>query len=139
MTDTTKIINVTLGIISRNSKQGKEYLLVSSILDYGKYTGFYYPPGGQIKKGEDEKEVLTRKIREELGLLIKPIKKVTESPGDVKNSVISWWLVNSPNKNVKKQPNKLSEIQWLTRDEIINGDKIWPATRKFFEEYISRE
>ncbi len=41
--------NVVVGIVSKkNERAENEYLLVASNKDFGKYTGYYYPPGGHI-------------------------------------------------------------------------------------------
>ncbi|OGM25654.1 hypothetical protein A2627_04410 [Candidatus Woesebacteria bacterium RIFCSPHIGHO2_01_FULL_39_28] len=72
-----------------------EFLLMSSKSDFGKYTGFYYPPGGHLNEGENEKTALTREIEEELGLEVIPLKKIGESEGDVKDRLTNWWVCSA--------------------------------------------
>jgi len=52
---------VVVGIISRIRAGGaEEFLLVNSKKDFGKYTGFYYPPGGHVEDGENIEQALIR-------------------------------------------------------------------------------
>ena len=51
-----------MAIIQR-PEDGK-YLLVSSKNDWGKFTGYLYPPGGKIEDGETKETALKRELRE---------------------------------------------------------------------------
>jgi hypothetical protein len=128
---------IILGIISRKSKNVKQYLLVSSVLNYGKYTNFYYPPGGQLKKGENEKLFLTNKIKDELGIVVTPEKRLARSAADVKGALIHWWSCNADTSKLKMNPKRLSNYKWFSREKLLNYKHVWPATKKFFEQYTS--
>jgi 8-oxo-dGTP pyrophosphatase MutT (NUDIX family) len=129
--------HVVVGIISRNNNGKEQYLLISSKRDFGKYTGFYYPPGGHLEKDEDEKAALEREINEELGIQVKLRKKVAETPGDVENQITHWWKCKVDNLELTVDENEIDSIIWFTKKEILNHNKVWPATKRFFEEYIS--
>ncbi len=129
--------NVVVGIISRKRKDTNEFLLISSKRDFGKHTGFYYPPGGHLEKGENEKTSLIREVQEELGIKITPIEKIAETPGDVKDQATHWWKCINGNNPITIDEKEISEIGWFTRNEILKHQKVWPATKKFFEQYIS--
>lgn len=129
--------NVVVGIITRNSKNKTEYLLISSKRDFGKYTGFYYPPGGHLEEGEDERRALVREIREELRVSVEPKKKIAVTPGDVKNQITHWWKCDIENYDFIIDKSELSDVGWFSRDEILNNQNVWPATKNFFKEYIS--
>ena len=129
--------SVVVGIIARKRKSVKEYLLTSSKRDFGEYTGFYYPPGGHLEKGEDEKTSLIREINEELSVEVTPTEKVTQTPGDVENQITHWWKCDVKNYDFTLDEKEISKIDWFTRKEILKHQKVWPATKKFFEQYIS--
>ncbi len=128
--------HVVVGIISKDTPEGKKYLLMSSITNFGKYTGFYYPPGGHLEENENEKDALIREVKEELNVSVKPIKKVVESPGDVPNQITHWWICEANIENFKTQKEEVSDIGWFSENEIKSSRNIWPATKKFFTEYI---
>jgi 8-oxo-dGTP pyrophosphatase MutT (NUDIX family) len=126
---------VVVGIVERNNQNGeKEWLLVSSANDFGKYTGYYYPPGGHIEEDETEEVALTREIKEELNLDARPIARLAISSGDVPEQQTYWWSCGVDGE-MKVDP-ELSDISWFTQKRIQEGTNIWPATKKFFESYV---
>jgi 8-oxo-dGTP pyrophosphatase MutT (NUDIX family) len=127
---------VVVGIISRNRNNTKEYLLISSKKDFGKYTGFYYPPGGHLEENEDEKTALIREINEELGIKVNPLNKIAETPGDVKNQITHWWMCDADIVSFHLETKELSGLYWITKGKILNHKKVWPATKSFFNKYI---
>ncbi len=135
---------VVVGIISRkrNTTNETEYLLVSSKRNFGPYTGFYYPPGGHLEEGEKEREALARELRQELGesfaTQIILLRKISESPGDVKDQITIWWecSLSRDENNIQIKTDELHEVVWMTCSEIESSAKIWPATRLFFESYF---
>lgn len=127
---------VCVAIISRKNKTGEtEYLLVSSKRDFGAYTGYYYPPGGHVEPGEEEKQTLIREVNEELGVDINPIQKVVETPGDVTDQITSWWLSEIISGELKLNDGTLSTAGYFTKSQMQNMN-IWPATNNFFKKYI---
>lgn len=128
--------HVAVGIISRkNSKGEDEYLLVSSKKDFGEYTGSFYPPGGHVEDGEVESEALARELIEELGLECKVKDKIAETPGDVAGEMTHWYAVEAPQGDLAVDTSEIAEIGWFTREQMQDL-KLWPATQRFFDEYI---
>ncbi|KKQ97289.1 MAG: hypothetical protein UT24_C0002G0038 [Candidatus Woesebacteria bacterium GW2011_GWB1_39_12] len=125
--------HVVVGIISKRVKGIKKYLLVSSVLDYGKYTGFYYPPGGHMEKGEDLKVALVGKIKKELFIDVVPIRELAETSSDIKDQITHWWLCKAVIKKLNYDRERLKDVRWFTQEEIKEGKNIWPATKKFFQ------
>lgn len=128
--------HVVVGLISRIGKDGhKQFLLVNAKKDFGKYTGCWYPPGGHVEEGEDEKEALIREIKEELNLQTEPVKKLAESPSDVPNQTTLWWTCKLLSQEMLIDVDELGGAGWFTEEEI-RGMPLWPATKEFFEKYI---
>jgi NAD+ diphosphatase len=124
--------NVVVGIISRKNSDGvDEYLLVNANKDFGQFTGFYYPPGGHVEEGESESEALKREIMEELGLIIEPIQKITESAGDVVGQLTHWWSCKVLGGDLKIDTKEITNASYFTKDQMKELN-VWPATRKFF-------
>lgn len=128
--------HVVVGIISRKQGTGKdEYLLVSSKKDFGEYTGAFYPPGGHVEEGEDERQALSREIQEELGVGVVVGDKLAETAGDVADQVTHWYLCELGAGDMKVDEEELANVGWFTKEQM-QGLKLWPATKKFFQEYI---
>ncbi|GEM_PF-572716 len=125
---------VVVGIIPRlNRDEEAEFLLMSSKRDFGEFTGFYYPPGGHLEEDEDIKTALIREINEELGFEVIPLKQVEKSKGDVKDQLTYWWICSAVVKEINPQKDEVGDVKWFTKEQIIKSDKVWPATKKFFE------
>ncbi len=128
-------MRVVIAIISRNRDNGEvEYLLAKTNKDYGEFTGYWYAPGGKVESGESDEQALVRELKEELNLDLKPIKKITETPGDIPDQVTSWWSC-AASGNIKVNTDELTEAGYFTFKEM-EGLDMWPANKKFFHEYI---
>lgn len=127
---------VVVGIISRDRGGELEYLLVSSKKDYGEYTGFYYPPGGHVQEGEEVRVALARELKEELGIDVKVENEIAKTGGDVKKQITHWWGCEASSFEIIIQDENVADARWMTKDEIVKSEKVWPATKKFFLEYI---
>lgn len=127
---------VAVGLLSRAREDGRpEYLLVRSKKDFGEFTGAWYPPGGHIEDGEDEKVALTREIKEELSIDVVPVEKIAESPGDVPNQITHWWRCRLLAGDLAVDRSEIDEARWFTKEEMKEA-KLWPATEAFFESHI---
>jgi 8-oxo-dGTP pyrophosphatase MutT (NUDIX family) len=128
--------HVVVGLLTRKRRDGEtQYLLVRTDKDYGEFTGFWYPAGGHMEEGEDEKTTLIREIKEELGIVVKPLEKIVELPGDAKDHIASYWSCEAQTEKMDVDTNEIAGIGWFTKEEI-RAMRIWPATKRFFEEYI---
>lgn len=125
---------VVVAIIQR-PEDGK-YLLVSSKKDWGEFTGFLYPPGGEIEPGETKQQAVRREVKEELNLDIEPEREIAQTPGDVEQ-ITYWWKcrVAAGQEPRIMEPDKLGEAGWFSRAEM-KVRNVWPATEAFFRTYI---
>ena len=125
--------HVVVGIIKKDNPLS--YLLVSSKKDFGKYSGYYYPPAGHIEENEDEITALKREIKEELGLNITNTQKVTDTMGDVKNQKTAWYICSVDSYDLTIDEKELQDAGFFTQQDM-KSMKIWPATVGVFKKYI---
>lgn len=129
---------VVVGIISRMNEAGKtEFLLVSSRKDFGERTGLFYPPGGKVEGEETEGAALIREIQEELHLKVEPVKKIAETGGDIAEQKTHWWQCEVADLSLLQiNTAEIAEVRWWTKEAIVASGAVWPATKKFFEQFI---
>jgi NADH pyrophosphatase NudC (nudix superfamily) len=126
-------------IISRiNESKEKEYLLIRSNKDTGIHTGKYYPPSGGVEAGENEKDAIIRELMEELKLNIRPIRKLTETPGDLPELMIHFWECEIIDGNIEMDKIELNDVGWYTPKQMKQMD-LYPATVSFFKEYLRED
>lgn len=134
MTD-TKIVAVAL----IKNPEGK-YLLVNLAnyyKDFDKFRNAWCPPAGHIKENESIKECLTREVKEELSLDIKPSKQISEWEQDIPGEKAVWWECVPLGKNIK-ETNEIAKYGWFSKEEIKNME-LWPSTFTFFKKFIWNE
>lgn len=128
--------HVVVGIIGRTSPAGEtEYLLTTSTRDFGGFTGAYYPPGGHLEEGEDEKTALLREIREELGIEVEPVAKMTETGADVPDQTTHWWRCRIVKGEITPNKKQVALWGWYTKKQAL-ALTLWPMVRKVFEKYL---
>ena len=115
-------------------KDSKGRFLLITRTEYPEHKGEWGPIAGHVRKGETLKEALIRETKEELGLTITPIKQLAQIDQDIPGDVGYWWSCRAAKGNIK--PNEEIEKYDFFTSEEIKKLKLWPATKKFFEDYI---
>ena len=129
----TQKAQVVVGIIVKTNPLS--YLLVNSKNDFGKYTGYYYPPGGHVETGEAPLDALKREINEEVGLTVLEATYLTHTLGDIPNQITKWYRCEVDCYNLVIDNTELFDAGFFTQDQILSM-KIWPTTLEILRKYI---
>jgi len=124
-----------VGIIEKEVAGVTKYLLVSAKKDFGRFTGYYYPPGGHLEPGEDEIGGLIREIKEELGIDVVCADKIATTSADVKDEVTHWYFCKVSSYDLSIDKTELLDAGYFSREDMQKLD-IWPATVRFFKEFV---
>ena len=91
----------------------------------------YCFPGGAIEPGESEQQALVREIQEELGVTVRPLRRLWESvtPWSVH---LAWWLAALANPAVLlPNPAEVESVHWLTAAEMLQLPELLESNRHF--------
>jgi len=112
-------------------REGDKYLCIKRAADIlaGGQICF---PGGGIEPGETEEEAVIREIQEEVGLAIKPLRKVFESvtPWNVH---VSWYTVELLSHDITPDSAEVEWCRWMTMEEFKRSPEILVSNVQFLE------
>jgi len=84
-----------------------------------KAPGYWCPISGHIENDESEEEAVIREANEELGIVVKPVKKIASSPTHDKTVMLHWWKADIISGSPVINNNENSEIRWFTKEELV--------------------
>lgn len=88
-------------------------------------------PGGGIQDGESECQTLIRECREEIGLTVRPLRRLWEcqTAWQVR---LGWWLAEIAADAVPvADPAEVEAIYWVTPAEMAAMDDVLESNREF--------
>jgi len=123
--------SVAVGVLSRlNSHGEKEYCLVTSRKDYGRYSHLYYFPGGHIEHGESPTDAIKREMKEELGVEVIVGHEFPVSINDMDER--TYWFLCKIVEGTPALTSGIKDLIWVTKTQMSTVP-IWPSTLQFIE------
>jgi 8-oxo-dGTP diphosphatase len=93
----------------------------------------YCFPGGGIEGEESEEDALVRECREEVGVTIRPLRRLWESV-TAWNVRLAWWLGEiDADATPTANPLEVESIHWLVPDEMGRLADLLSSNREFLE------
>jgi 8-oxo-dGTP pyrophosphatase MutT (NUDIX family) len=106
--------NAVMIILVRDDK----YLLGKRSPWKEKAPGFWCPISGHVEPGESEEEAVRREAREEIGVCVEVIRKLTSLPTHDQKVMLHWWLVQLIEGEPRINNDENSELGWFTKKEL---------------------
>ena len=113
-------------------KDGKTLLIARPP---GPFSGRWGPVSGKVEPGEDQAASVARESMEEVGLLVRPVRKVWENISSSGRFRLNWWLAEYVSGELKPDPREVGEARWLAPAEIF-ALKIFEGDRDFYEKVL---
>lgn len=88
-------------------------------------------PGGGMDAGETQEDAIVREIREELGILVRPVCRTWTQVIRDRDLVLHGWLCEHVNGELRPDPNEIDEVLWLTSHEATTHPDAMPSNRDF--------
>jgi 8-oxo-dGTP pyrophosphatase MutT (NUDIX family) len=87
--------------------------------------GYWCPISGHVEVNESEEDAVIREAKEELGIEVEPLIKITSTPTHDKKVMLHWWrakiLEGRPVINNKEN----EELRWFTRAELNHLEPVF--------------
>ena len=97
------------------------------------WPGYWSTVTGQMESDESQQSACVREAFEEVGLRIKPVRKLWESMTRRAHFVLHWWqceLVGS--REVTPDPKEVADHKWIKRGDIQDIPLMFSDSRWFF-------
>ena len=93
----------------------------------------YCFPGGGIEGDESEQQALVREFREEVGITLRPVRRLWECVTAWKVH-LAWWLGEvEPGAVPAANPREVDSIHWLTPEEMAQLPDLLESNRHFLD------
>ena len=93
----------------------------------------YCFPGGGIEDGESEEVALVREVREEIGVTVRPLRRLWRCVTAWKVE-LAWWLAEMDAEAVPvANPAEVESIHWVTPEEMARLPDLLDSNRIFLE------
>jgi 8-oxo-dGTP diphosphatase len=90
--------------------------------------------GGAIEPGESEEQALVREFREEVGGLVRPLRRVWEYVRPDGRLRLYWWSAELLDDHLRPNPAEVAELRWCTPEEMRALPGLLPSNREFLDQ-----
>ena len=95
------------------------------------YKGYWAPVSGKVEPGESQEVAVIRESMEEVGLTVRPVRKVWENITTSGTYRLHWWLAEYVGGELVLDKREVSDARWVTLEEI-DRFKIFDGDREFY-------
>ncbi len=95
--------------------------------------GYWAPVAGEVEVGESQEAAVAREAMEEVGLTVRPIRKVWENTSSRGTFKLHWWLAEYVAGELVLDSREVSAARWLTAGEICKLNTTFEGDREFYQ------
>jgi len=95
--------------------------------------------GGGIERGESQPEAVVREFAEEVGAMVRPVRKIWEFQRADGRLLLHWWLSAFEEQILAPNPDEVSEIRWCLPEEVLALPDVLGSNTAFLLSEACRE
>jgi 8-oxo-dGTP diphosphatase len=100
------------------------------------HPGYFGPVIVHLVPGEPESSALVSGARKQVGLEVRPIRKVWDCLSQRADHDLHWWLADYVSGEVVRNRNSVTEAIWVFPSEFATLDGAFANDRKFYLEVL---
>ena len=100
--------------------------------------GYWAPLSGKIEPGESQEAAVVREVKEEVGLSVRPLRKVWENISASGTHTLHWWLAEYMGGELTLDQREVSDARWVVVNEMCSLGPTFAGDREFFRSVYSR-
>jgi NADH pyrophosphatase NudC (nudix superfamily) len=125
------MLDAIVAVISK----GEKFLLIQRAPGI-RGGGHWAPVSGEVEAGESQEAAVVREAMEEVGLTVRPIRKVWENLSTRGTFKLHWWMAEYLGGELALNLTEVSDACWLTVDEICAHDGTFEGDREFYRKIL---
>jgi 8-oxo-dGTP pyrophosphatase MutT (NUDIX family) len=106
-------------------KQHGRFLLGKRSHRKAKAPGYWCPISGHVEDGESEEEAVVREAWEELGVAVRPIRKVATTRTHDGSVLLHWWATEIVSGTPRPANEENSALGWFTAEELATLEPVF--------------
>jgi 8-oxo-dGTP diphosphatase len=100
--------------------------------------GYWAPPSGKVDRGENQEAAVVREVKEEVGVAIRPVRKIWESISAGETHTLHWWLAEATDRDLTLDRREVRDARWVPVQEVTTLEPTFAGVRYFFDEVFQR-
>jgi 8-oxo-dGTP diphosphatase len=98
-------------------------------------SGYWAPVSGKVEPGESQESAVVRESMEEVGLTVRPVRKVWENITTSGTYRLHWWLAEYVSGELVLDKREATDARWVTVEEI-SAFRIFEGDREFYQKVL---
>ncbi len=95
--------------------------------------GYWTPAGGRIEPGESPEQTVVREMAEEVGVVVRPLRKLCEGDSVAGDYRLHWWQAEITRGEAHPACEEVAELRWLTLAELRTMERVFPEDIEVLE------
>lgn len=97
------------------------------------YEGYWSPPTGKVEPGEEQEQTVVREAMEELGISVRPVRKVWESITSTGEFILHWWQALPLSLEIRINKGEVEQYAWVDPRNMRALGRVFDSHAHFFE------